>query len=135
MAQEFFVTFNIEQQKVKVANFSIQSNSVDGSFSMRPNERDHEILYNREKPNQHPIQAITGLQEIIEELQKGQKGFVFEQALSSDTWEITHNLNKRPSIMVVDEFDRVVVGDEEYIDNNNVRITFKAAFKGKAYLN
>lgn len=135
MAQEFFVTFNIEQQEVKVANFSIQSNSVDGSFSMRPNERNHEILYNREKPDQHPIEAITGLKEILDNLQKGQKGFVFEQGISSDTWEITHNLNKRPSIMVVDEFDRVVIGDEEYIDDNNVRITFKAAFKGKAYLN
>lgn len=136
MAQEFVVTFNIEQQEVSVADFTIQNNnSINGDFAIRTNERDHEILYNRDKANQHPISAITGLQEIIDEIRKGLKGFVFEQATSSSIWIINHNMNKRPSIIIVDEYDRVVTGDERYIDDNNIEITFNSAFKGKVYLN
>ena len=61
--------------------------------------------------------------------------FVFEQNEASDLWEINHNLRKKPSIMVVDSADNVVIGEEQYIDENNLIINFKAKFKGKAYLN
>ena len=61
--------------------------------------------------------------------------FVYEQATASDTWLIVHNLNKRPSITVVDTGDNVVEGVEKYIDENTVEITFNGAFTGKAYLN
>lgn len=62
--------------------------------------------------------------------------FVFEQAIASDTWVINHNLNKRPSIIVVDTLDRVQVPDDIYYNSdNNMTVTFLAAFAGKAYLN
>lgn len=61
--------------------------------------------------------------------------FVYEQNEASSLWEINHNLNKKPSIMVVDSADNVVIGEEQYIDENNLIIEFKAEFKGKAYLN
>ena len=131
MAQEFFVTFNLNKKEGQVAEFTLQNHSVNGSFQMRPNERDHENLYNRDKDDQHPINAITGLQEAL----TGLKGFVFEQGVSSMVWDIRHNLNRKPSITVVDEYDRIVEGQREYKDNNRVVITFNAAFKGKAYLN
>lgn len=57
------------------------------------------------------------------------------QNTASDEWIINHNLNKKPSITTVDSADNVVVGEETYIDENNVKITFKGKFKGKAYLN
>ena len=57
------------------------------------------------------------------------------QAVASNTWTINHNLNKKPSIMVVDSADNVVTGEEKYIDNNSVIIKFNGQFKGKAYLN
>ena len=63
------------------------------------------------------------------------KYFVFEQAESKDEWEINHNLNKKPSVTVVDEYDRVVIPAVEYITNNKIIIRFNFAFKGKAYLN
>jgi hypothetical protein len=50
-------------------------------------------------------------------------------------WEITHNLNKKPSITVVDSSDAMVVGEIEYINNNTVRLIFVGAFSGKAYFN
>ena len=63
------------------------------------------------------------------------KNFVYVQAISSDIWEITHNLNKYPAVTVVDSGGSVVVGEIVYIDKNNIRITFASAFSGKAYFN
>jgi len=50
-------------------------------------------------------------------------------------WTITHNLNKKPSVTVVDSAETVVVGEVEYLNNNSVQLTFVAAFSGKAYFN
>ena len=63
------------------------------------------------------------------------KTFEYTQVSPSVTWNIQHNLNKFPSITVIDTLDTVVVGQYEYIDNNNVTLTFSAGFAGKAYLN
>lgn len=65
----------------------------------------------------------------------GDKTFDFEQTIPSATWNIQHNLGKFPSITVVDTVNTVVIGEYTYIDNNNVRLNFSAAFGGKAYLN
>ena len=63
------------------------------------------------------------------------KTFEFTQGVPSTTWNIQHNLNKFPSITVIDTADTVVTGEYTYIDNNNVTLTFSAGFAGKAYLN
>ena len=63
------------------------------------------------------------------------KTFVFTQTVPSATWTVQHNLEKFPSITVVDTGQTVVVGDYTYTDNNNVILEFSAAFAGKAYLN
>ena len=63
------------------------------------------------------------------------KTFVYTQAVSSDVWEIKHNLDKYPAVTVVDSGGSVVVGEIVYIDKNNIRITFASAFSGKAYFN
>lgn len=63
------------------------------------------------------------------------KTFVYNQATSSDVWEIEHNLNKYPAVTVVDSGGSVVIGEIVYTDKNNVRITFTSAFSGKAYFN
>ena len=63
------------------------------------------------------------------------KHFTFTQSTATNTWNITHNLGKFPSVSVVDSGDTVVYGDIDYIDNNSLTITFSAAFSGKAYMN
>ena len=63
------------------------------------------------------------------------KTFVYTQAVSSDVWEIKHNLDKYPAVTVVDSGNSVVIGEIVYIDKNNIRITFISAFSGKAYFN
>lgn len=57
------------------------------------------------------------------------------QSVASAVWNIPHSLGKFPSITVVDSGNNIVWGAEQYIDNNNIQITFGAAFTGKAYLN
>lgn len=63
------------------------------------------------------------------------KTFEYQQVTPATTWNITHDLAKFPSITVIDTGDTVVTGQYTYIDNNNVTLTFSAAFAGKAYLN
>lgn len=63
------------------------------------------------------------------------KFFAFRQGTASDTWTVVHNLNKYPSVTVVDSTGRVVVGGTQYLDSNTVVLTFSGAFSGVAYLN
>ena len=46
-----------------------------------------------------------------------------------------HNLDKYPSVTVVDSGGTVVVGSIDYNDKNNCTCTFSAPFSGQAYLN
>ncbi len=61
--------------------------------------------------------------------------FIFTQGIPSATWNITHNLNKFPSVTVVDSSKQIVIGDVIYINTNSLVITFSAPFSGEAYLN
>lgn len=63
------------------------------------------------------------------------KNYVHVQSSPETTWTITHNLNKRPAVTVVDSADNVVVGEVEYNSDNQVTLTFAGAFSGKAYFN
>ena len=63
------------------------------------------------------------------------KTFVFEQGIASNIWEITHNLNKRPSITLVDTTGRVFEAYREYINDNQVNIKLESPTAGFAYLN
>jgi hypothetical protein len=61
--------------------------------------------------------------------------FVFNQAIASATWNITHNLGKFPSVTMVLNTGQKGYGDVVYIDDNNLTITFASAESGKAYMN
>ena len=63
------------------------------------------------------------------------KRFVYNQNTASLSWSIQHDLNKFPSVTVVDSAGTVVIGEINYIDANNLTLTFSAAFSGVAYLN
>jgi hypothetical protein len=63
------------------------------------------------------------------------KNFVFDQAIPSAVWTVQHNLNKFCSVTVVNSFDETVFGNVEYIDKNNLTITFASPFSGEAFCN
>jgi hypothetical protein len=71
---------------------------------------------------------------------KGTPTYTHNQSAASATWTITHNLNKFPSVTVIDSGDSVVQGEILYNSANQLTLTFFAggvasAFSGKAYLN
>ena len=57
------------------------------------------------------------------------------QNASSNIWVINHNLQKFPAVVVKDSAGTIVIGDINYIDENNVTLTFSGAFSGEAFLN
>lgn len=63
------------------------------------------------------------------------KYFVYDQALASSQWIINHNLEKRPSVTVVDSANNVVIGEIDYTDQNTLTLNFNSSFTGTAYLN
>lgn len=73
--------------------------------------------------------------EIKELLPLGDKNFVYNQTVPSSIWNITHNLNKFPSVTIVDSANTEVVGDVIHLNENEVQIIFSASFSGKAIFN
>ena len=93
------------------------------------------------------IIRIATLEEVVEgtsnslaitpyTLKKVTKTYIYEQGIASDIWTIEHNLNKKPSITVVDSADSVIgIFRADYDGLNKVILRFNGAFTGKAYLN
>lgn len=63
------------------------------------------------------------------------KHYTHNQTVASSQWVITHDLNKYPSVEVVDTAGTIVIGDITHNSVNQITITFNAAFSGKAFLN
>lgn len=61
--------------------------------------------------------------------------YTFNQATPSVTWSITHDLQRHPSVTIVDSSGNHIMGETFYQDNNNIILTFSAPFAGVAYLN
>jgi hypothetical protein len=60
--------------------------------------------------------------------------FTYSQQLASATWTIKHNLNFYPNVTVVDSAGTICEGEINYVDQNNIILTFQSAFSGNAYL-
>ena len=61
--------------------------------------------------------------------------YVHDQALSSDTWVIEHNLGRYPSVVVVDSAGTQFIVQVEYNSKNKITVYMNGATTGKAYLN
>ncbi len=61
--------------------------------------------------------------------------FVYIQSSAATVWTIEHNLGKNPSVRIEDTTGADIVGLVDYVDNNNLIITFEIAIEGTAYLN
>lgn len=61
--------------------------------------------------------------------------FTWTQTIALSVWTIPHNLNKYPSVSVVDNLGNLITPDISYVDSNIVQVTHGSAFAGKAYLN
>lgn len=92
--------------------------------------------YNPATKDYEPIinQYISELNKRIDNINED-RNYIYTQRSAESIWNINHNLNKMPSVTVVDSAGSVVVGDITYIDLNNIRIKFSGAFSGKAFIN
>ena len=61
--------------------------------------------------------------------------YLHDQQVANATWTVTHNMNKYPSINIVDTANDIIMGEVRYNSLNQITITFTAAVSGKAYLN
>lgn len=77
--------------------------------------------------------------------QKGEKGelgpvgeaftWTHVQSVPADTWILNHNLDRFPTVDIVDSAGTKVLGAIKYISSNVIELNFAVAFSGKAYLN
>jgi len=127
------VDFTLSEDNLVEANFTVQPDiEYKADIMVETAIKDHNKLNNRDLPDQHPIEAITDLKDILERLWT----FTFEQEIATDTWTINHNLGRHPSFVVVDSAGSVQMPDEfTYNSDNQVTIKFISAFAGKVYFN
>lgn len=81
------------------------------------------------------VDSVNGRQGAVVLVPGDVPTYTHSQGVPASIWTITHGMNCRPSITVVDSSGRRVQGFEEYLSANEVRVTFSAAFSGSAYLN
>lgn len=117
------------------AEFTIgQRPSINAEFSIEENQAiDTVFQINTQMP-------VRGVGVIDVNLTDGafvvtSKTYIHEQGTASDTWVIEHNLDKYPSVTLVDSAGTQFQGRVEYIDENNCIVYMNGATKGKAYLN
>lgn len=60
--------------------------------------------------------------------------YIHTQSIASSEWNINHNLGLFPNVTIVDSSYIKIYADVEYIDDNNIRITFSEPLTGEAYL-
>ena len=63
------------------------------------------------------------------------KTYVYTQVFETTSWNIEHNLNKFPSVSIVDSDNNQVWADVQYIDENTVKLNFSQGFTGKVFIN
>lgn len=65
----------------------------------------------------------------------GDKNYIHNQGSALAIWTINHNLDKFPSVIVIDSANSNVVGEIDYLSSNSLTVTFSGAFSGTAYIN
>ncbi len=58
-----------------------------------------------------------------------------EQVQPSDTWVVTHSLNKKPSVSVVNSSGTIIYPSITYDSNSQITLTFSGSTSGKVHLN
>lgn len=81
--------------------------------------------------------------EVVTKTENGTEWRAFEGADKNYTQTFTnqsdvtieHNLNKYPSVTVIDSADDIVVGDVVYLGLNTIRLLFSSSFSGRVTCN
>ena len=111
------------------ATFDFNKKKIDAEYTLDKKEVQADF-------NLNIIPSISHLA-TKEELEKAaDKHFEFEQGIASDVWVIEHNMDKFPSVFVVDSAGIAQMPNEiEYNNENKITLYFLSPFAGNAYLN
>lgn len=125
----------VQNQYDLITNPTITNITVEGSTSVIETVGDSYTLSVESQPVQVITLGIQGPQGPQGIPGTGASTFIFSQGTPQTTWSINHNLGQFPALTVVDSGGTVVVGTYNYVDSNNITLTFTVAFGGKAFLN
>lgn len=83
------------------------------------------------------LDEVTAYQHTLTNAGKGSPNSSYQhiQDIPAAVWEITHNLNKIPSVAIVDNTGSPVMGTINYTSLNTLTVTFSMSIAGSAYLN
>lgn len=79
------------------------------------------------------IESIT--EKTVELSGSQDKTYIHEQSIASAEWNITHPLNKYPSVTIVDSAGSIIIGEVRYNSITSVTVLFGSPFSGQAFLN
>lgn len=82
-------------------------------------------------PTQTAITLVTESGDLI--TTTFNSSYIHEQTVAANQWIINHNLNKYPSVTIVNNLNVEVVGDITYTNTNQVVLSFSNSFTGKAF--
>jgi hypothetical protein len=63
------------------------------------------------------------------------ENYVHNQQVASNSWVVSHELNKYPAVSIVNTANQAIMGDITYNSLNQLTITFTSLISGKAYIN
>lgn len=86
------------------------------------------------KDNDYSYEQIKGLEEELLKARHGET-FIYKQRSPALVWTIVHNLNKFPSVTIVDSAGTIIIGEIHYLDKNSLEVSFLSKFGGVAFLN
>lgn len=61
--------------------------------------------------------------------------YIYVQITPAQVWNIIHNLGRYPPVIIVDSAGTIVIGNITYVSDQEVQVSFTAAFAGKAFIN
>jgi hypothetical protein len=75
------------------------------------------------------------ISELVLDVAVADKNHTHIQGIPSTTWTINHNLNKYPSVSVIDNSGNELEGEVHHINENTTILNFSAAVSGRANIN
>lgn len=65
----------------------------------------------------------------------GGESFVYPQTVPAMVWTVPHNLNRWPSVTVVNNIGEKLIADVQYVDSNIIQVTHNAPTVGRVFCN
>jgi len=129
----------IEDNIVTINNGEAGTGVAEGQAGIkvdRGDSPDYMIIFD-ETDDKFKVGELGNLKTVatLDDITTGDKSFIWNQSVPTNTWVISHTLSKYPSVTVVDSANSCVIGDIEYTTLDVVVVRFSASFSGKAYLN